>query len=135
MDRLSKKRRSALMARIRGKETLPERTVRSLLHRRGYRFRKNYKGLPGKPDIVFPKRRKVIFVHGCFWHYHNCRKGRPPKSKKSYWMPKLLENKRRDRRNVRMLKRHGWSVFTVWGCHLKDIAPVVAKIIDFLDGD
>ncbi|TAL28383.1 MAG: DNA mismatch endonuclease Vsr [Alphaproteobacteria bacterium] len=133
MDRLSKKRRSALMARIKGKETLPERTIRSELHKRGYRFRKNYKGLPGKPDIVFPKMRKVIFVHGCFWHGHTCRKGQPPKTRKNYWLPKLLANKQRDKRNAKTLRKDRWKVLTVWGCNLKNTPAVIEKILKFLN--
>lgn len=132
MDRVSKEKRSAIMSSVGTKDTLPERIVRSLLHRKGYRFRKNYPGLPGRPDIVFTKKRKVIFIHGCFWHGHNCKKGRPPKSRKSYWTPKLLANKQRDRRSTRALKREGWEVLTVWGCEIKNISSVVRKIEKFL---
>ncbi len=112
--------RSKIMASVRSKDTGPELLVRSLLHRAGYRFRLHRGDLPGKPDIVFPGRRKVIFVHGCFWHAHACRYGRPPKSKLDFWLPKLDRNKKRDAENERKLKNAQWAVLVVWQCETKD---------------
>src|SRR5687767_10743377 len=96
------------MSKIRSKNTLPELAVRSLAHRLGYRFRIHRRDLPGRPDLTFPARKKVIFVHGCFWHAHICKTGKLPKSRKAYWMPKLAENRARDARNRRALTRSGW---------------------------
>lgn len=104
------------MAAVRSKNTGPELIVRRLAHAMGYRFRLYSKKLPGHPDIVFPRLRKVILVHGCFWHGHGCSKGKLPKSKLDYWAPKIVENKRRDRRNVAALRRAGWSTLVVWQC-------------------
>ena len=113
-DRLSRERRSWNMSRIRGKDTQPELTVRSTLHRAGYRFRLHRKDLPGRPDIVLPKYRTVILVHGCFWHRHKgCRFAYTPKSRTAFWNEKFSGNVERDRRSVRELRRHGWRVITV----------------------
>jgi len=105
------------MSRIRGRDTAPERLVRSTLHRAGYRFRLHRKDLPGRPDIVLPKYRTVVFVHGCFWHRHSrCRFAYTPKSRVAFWNAKFAANVERDRHNVRELKRLGWRVVTVWEC-------------------
>src|SRR4051812_35529954 len=97
MDRLTRGRRSALMSRVRGKDTVPEKTLRRILHKAGYRYQLHVSSLPGTPDIVFPRRKKAIFVHGCFWHSHaNCRLGRLPKSRLWYWKPKFQANVSRD---------------------------------------
>ena len=115
MDTLSKQQRSALMAKIRGCDTQPELVVRRLVHRMGYRFRLHDGKLPGRPDIVLPRHGKIILVHGCFWHQHpGC--GRLPKSRRSYWVPKLEQNRARDTRNLRALRRLGWQVLVVWEC-------------------
>lgn len=107
------------MAAVKSKDTSPERVVRTLAHNLGYRFRLHRGDLPGKPDLVFPRYRKVIFVHGCFWHQHCCRRGnRMPKSRISYWRPKLEGNVRRDRRHRRGLNRQGWSTMVVWECQI-----------------
>jgi DNA mismatch endonuclease (patch repair protein) len=108
------------MRAIRGKDTLPERTVRSLVHRLGYRFRLHRKDLPGKPDLVFPARRKVIFVHGCFWHSHDCKSGLIPNSNQEFWLPKLAGNRLRDTRNIEALAEQGWKTLVIWQCELDD---------------
>jgi DNA mismatch endonuclease (patch repair protein) len=134
MDRLTRERRSALMSRIRGKDTAPEKTLRAALHKAGYRYRIHVRDLPGCPDIVFPGRRKVIFVHGCFWHSHpNCRLGALPKSKLSYWKPKLQANVKRDQRNIRKLRRQGWGVLIVWQCKLKKLGGCLSRIKRFME--
>ena len=120
MDHLSPERRSWNMSRIRAKDTKPELAVRSLLHRMGYRFRLHRRDLPGRPDIVLPKYRTVIFVHGCFWHQHSgCRFSNVPKSRQDYWTKKLEGNVRRDRRHQRNLRKQGWKVLIVWECQTK----------------
>jgi len=118
MDNLSTSRRSENMRRIKSKGTEPEIAVRKALWTLGYRgYRIGTPDLPGKPDIVFNRRKLAIFVHGCFWHSHSCREGkRKPKSNRGYWLPKLESNKRRDRRVKRLLRRSGWKVVTVWEC-------------------
>ncbi len=108
------------MSLVRSKDTRPERLVRSLIHRMGYRYRLHVRRLPGSPDIVFPSRKKVILVHGCFWHQHNCRMGnRMPKSRLDFWETKLKANKERDRRQRRELGKLGWRVLTIWECQLR----------------
>jgi len=105
------------MSRIKGKDTKPEILVRSMLHRAGYRFRKNVKTLPGKPDIVLPKYKTVIFVHGCFWHRHKgCKQATTPKTNKAFWNNKFERNVSNDRKHQRELKKLGWKVVTVWTC-------------------
>jgi DNA mismatch endonuclease, patch repair protein len=134
VDRVSVSKRSAIMSRIRGKDTAPELAIRRLVYSEGYRYRLHVKKLPGQPDLVFPMTQKVIFVHGCFWHMHpNCPKGRPPKSKLDYWVPKLEENRRRDLRNERELRKKGWRILVVWQCELKDIEKLKRRILNFLD--
>lgn len=118
MDIWSKEKRSAVMARIRGKDTKPELIVRRYLYHRGYRYRKNFRGLPGTPDVVLRKYRVVIFVHGCFWHGHDADM-HIPASNRDYWEKKIARNKERDRRNKAALKRMGWNVMTIWECQLK----------------
>lgn len=108
--------RSANMARIRSKDTVPEVKVRQALHRLGFRFRLHARHLPGRPDIVLPKYQTIIQVKGCFWHGHACIDGRLPKSNREYWVPKLLRNKKRDATNDRKLRRMGWSVRNLWEC-------------------
>lgn len=117
MDIWDKQKRSAVMARIRSRDTKPEMIVRRYLYSRGYRYRKNVKGLPGTPDIVLHKYRVAIFIHGCFWHGHE--DGHLPKSNCDFWSRKIERNKLRDARNKEALKRLGWSVMTVWECQLK----------------
>jgi len=117
-DRLNRTRRSWNMSRIKDRDTGPERIVRSLLHRMGYRFRLHGKKLPGRPDIVLPKHQTVVFVHGCFWHSHRgCKNATVPKTRRTWWQTKLEGNEKRDRRNQAALKRAGWKVVVVWECN------------------
>jgi DNA mismatch endonuclease, patch repair protein len=133
MDKLSSERRSANMARIRSNDTSPEIALRKLIHGIGYRFRLHRKDLSGKPDLVFPSRRKVIFVHGCFWHQHSgCREGRVPASRREYWEPKLKKNQVRDAENQKLLEDDGWSVLTVWECSLRKHKPLMKSLRRFL---
>lgn len=135
-DKLSKIERSLLMSRIRGKDTQPELLLRTLLHGLGYRYRLHRDDLPGKPDLVFPSRKKVIFVNGCYWHRHRCRKGRSvPSSRQKFWLTKFEVTQERDRDVRRQLRRMGWRVFTVWECELKDCARVVELCVQFLEYD
>lgn len=136
MDKLSPERRSANMRQIRSGNTSPELVLRRLLHSKGYRFRLHRKDLAGRPDLVFASRRKVIFVHGCFWHQHaECREGRVPGSRPEYWIPKLKRNKERDNHNVSTLKEQGWQVLIVWECELRDVKTTVQKAELFLAGE
>ena len=133
MDTLTPEKRSEVMRRIRSKDTKPEKRLRCALHKAGFRFRLHCKSLPGSPDIVFPAKQKVIFVHGCFWHSHRCRYGSyRPKSNRDYWLPKLAENKKRDMRNRRRLTTLGWRSLTVWECELRNLDRALAKAIRFL---
>ncbi|TAU43901.1 DNA mismatch endonuclease Vsr (plasmid) [Rhizobium ruizarguesonis] len=113
-------RRSAIMRAVKSKDTAPEMIVRRLVHSLGFRYRLHRKDLPGKPDLIFPARRKVIFVHGCFWHGHDCSRGaRKPKSNADYWHAKIARNVERDGRNNEALQKAGWDVMTVWECDTK----------------
>jgi DNA mismatch endonuclease (patch repair protein) len=133
LDRLPPDRRSWLMSRVRAKNTAPEMTVRRLVHGLGYRYLVHSSSLPGKPDIVFRPRRKAIFVHGCFWHWHeNCRLARLPRSRLEYWLPKLSRNRERDAEAIAALNSLGWSVHVVWQCELRNIDAVVAALLRFL---
>jgi DNA mismatch endonuclease (patch repair protein) len=127
--------RSHLMAGIRGKNTKIEVNVRRIVHALGYRFRLHRRDLPGTPDIAFPSRRKVIFVHGCFWHQHlGCRKANLPKTRANFWRTKLAENKARDKRSVAALRREGWGVLVVWECEITDTEHLRQTLRRFLDG-
>lgn len=108
------------MASISGKETKPEISVRSFLFRQGFRFRKNVKTLIGKPDIVLPKHRTIIFIHGCFWHGHNCMRGTKPTSNIEFWNSKIQGNIDRDKKTISQLKKNSWRVLTIWDCDLKN---------------
>ena len=133
MDSLSPIRRSANMSRIRSRDTKPELLVRQLLHRLGYRYRLHRRDLPGIPDLVFPSRRKVIFVHGCFWHQHKrCVDGRPPKSRLEYWLPKLRRNVDRDRENMAKLRISGWTVLKLWECDILNGNKLEQRLLQFL---
>lgn len=134
MDSVSREKRSEIMALVRSKGTRPEMAVRKLVWSLGYRYRLHRKDLSGCPDLVFPGRRKVIFVHGCFWHRHKrCALARMPKSRLDFWRPKLESNALRDKKNKRALARHGWKVLTVWECELKDMDGVMNAARRFLD--
>ena len=133
MDKLSAERRSANMRQIRSKNTTPELLLRRMLHRLGYRFRLHRKDLPGKPDLVFPSRRKTIFVHGCFWHQHPaCREGRVPGTRLEYWAPKLAGNRQRDEAAQSALQEQGWQFLVVWECELRDTASALRTVKRFL---
>lgn len=116
------------MSRIGSKNTAPEAVVRQMLHAMGYRFRLHRKDLPGTPDIVLPARRTAIFVHGCFWHAHGCKIGRPPKIRPEFWGPKLERNRARDLENVAGLRAAGWTVETVWQCETRDLEPLKERL-------
>ncbi|MDE0332847.1 MAG: very short patch repair endonuclease [Nitrospinae bacterium] len=125
--------RSRTMRAVKGHDTGPEMIVRRLAHGMGYRYRLHRKDLPGKPDLVFPAKRKVIFVHGCFWHQHACPRGaRSPKSSRDYWIPKLKRNKERDVQNQRLLREMGWDVLVIWECEMKDRDALKERISAFL---
>ena len=135
MDTLTRTERSERMARIHGRDTKPEMVVRRMLHRMGCRYRLHRGDLPGKPDIVFGKRKKAIFVHGCFWHRHDdpaCRLARLPKSKLDFWLPKLSANAERDARHQAELKRLGWNVLVVWECELRQSEQLENKLRQFV---
>lgn len=122
-DVVSPEKRSKMMSGIRGKDTKPEILVRKALFRKGFRYRLHYAGLPGKPDLVFPKYRAVIFVNGCFWHGHDCHLFRWPKSNDEFWKNKITGNIKRDKINLALLEEQGWRSATVWECCLKGSSP------------
>ncbi len=132
MDVFTPEKRSAVMRAVKGADTGPEMLVRRLVHAMGYRYGLHCRDLPGSPDLVFRRFRKVIFIHGCFWHQHRCPAGRVPSSRRQYWGPKLEANVRRDRRNRAALRKEGWEVLTVWECELRNLDRVGAKIRRFL---
>lgn len=134
MDVLTKKQRSYCMSRIRGKDTKPEIAVRKIIHNLGYRYRLYKKNLPGCPDIVLSRHQKIIFVNGCWWHRHNCLLGRrEPKSRRSYWLPKLKGNKTRHKKNCLLLRKQGWKVLTIWECWTRDLKKLENRVRDFLE--
>lgn len=118
-DNHTPEERSYNMSRIRYKDTKPEEKVRKYLFSKGFRYRKNVQSLPGRPDIVLPKYRTVIFVHGCFWHKHDCKRFRWPSTNAEYWTKKITNNAKRDRDNIEKLQHDGWNVIVVWECELK----------------
>ena len=119
MDSLTPDRRSALMKRVKRSDTSPELTLRKALHRMGFRYVIGYKRLPGTPDLAFPRYNAAVFVHGCFWHGHDCRQGRMPSSNVDYWTRKIEANRKRDARKEQAVRDLGWRTFTVWECRLK----------------
>jgi DNA mismatch endonuclease (patch repair protein) len=120
------------MQAVKTKNTGPELAVRRMLHALGYRFRLHCKTLPGCPDIVIPGRRKIIFVNGCFWHSHGCRKGYAPKSRFDYWEPKLKANRERDAAKSEQLTALGWGVLSVWQCEIENKEALKSKLVDFV---
>lgn len=137
-DTLTPAARSERMSRIHGKDTQPEIKIRRLVHGLGYRYRLHRETLPGKPDLVFSKRRKVIFVHGCFWHRHsdpNCKLARLPKSRLEFWSTKLESNRLRDLENHKKLTEDGWRVLVLWECELRDISKLAENIRSFLEDE
>jgi DNA mismatch endonuclease (patch repair protein) len=131
-DTHTKEQRSRNMARVKNKNTAPELLVRSLLHRMGYRFRLHRRDLPGSPDIVLPRHKKVIFVHGCFWHGHDCPRGRRPSTNREFWDVKLDRNIERDRSSQRELNKIGWKTLVIWQCQTKNEDELRVQLQDFL---
>ena len=135
MDRITSAQRSAQMSLVKSKNTGPELIVRKLAHSLGYRYRLHGAGLPGKPDLVFAKRKKVVFVHGCFWHRHaGCRRTTTPATNLDYWLPKFERTIERDSQNIEALSSLGWSALAVWECELKNTGDLAEKLRAFLDG-
>ena len=135
LDTIASERRSENMRAIRSKGMKPELAVRKLVHALGFRYRLHQRDLPGKPDLVFPGRRKIIFVHGCFWHQHGdqtCKVSRVPKSRPEYWLPKLERNKQRDAEHLQSLKEAGWKVLVLWECEVSRPMSLRRKIRTFL---
>lgn len=132
-DIVSRKTRSRMMASVRQANTKPEVAVRKLIHKLGFRFRLHRRDLPGSPDIVLPRHRKVIFVHGCFWHRHGCRRTTTPATNFEFWQAKFEANEKRDRTACRRLKALGWEVLIVWECQTKRPEWLQAKVQRFLD--
>lgn len=138
MDTLTPRQRSERMSRVRGKDTAPEMRLRKLIHGMGYRYRLHVGNLPGRPDLVFSSRRKVIFLHGCFWHRHpdrNCKLARLPKSRQEFWLPKLEGNKARDHKVLAELRAGGWDVLVIWECEMNRTEWLQETIRNFLDGE
>jgi DNA mismatch endonuclease (patch repair protein) len=134
MDTFTPMERSAVMRLVRGKDTQPEMAVRSMVHRQGFRYALHRRDLPGNPDLVFPARDRVIFVHGCFWHGHSCRAGRNrPSSNTAYWTAKLDRNRARDAANRRCLRKLGWRILIIWECELKNPERLRARIARFFE--
>lgn len=133
MDVLTPEQRQRCMASISGKNTKPELIVRKLLFSMGYRYRLHYSNLPGKPDLVFPGKRKVIFIHGCFWHRHDCKKGKSlPSNNSEFWKKKLAENQSRDSRNIIDLKKQGWNTLVIWECQIGDLQSLADNLHSYL---
>jgi DNA mismatch endonuclease, patch repair protein len=134
MDVYGKRKRSEIMARVKGRDTKPELLVRSIVHSLGYRFRLYRRDLPGNPDITLPKHRKIIFVHGCFWHGHKrCTRAARPTTNIAFWRKKLDLNMERDKRNIRQLRKDGWRVLVVWQCQTKKPETLKQTLYNFLD--
>jgi DNA mismatch endonuclease (patch repair protein) len=134
-NHVSPKQRSRNMAAVHSFDTTPERAVRSILHRLGLRFRLHQKSLPGTPDIVLKRHTTVVFVNGCFWHAHGCSRGKPPATRREFWLPKLRRNQERDRNDVARLHALGWRVLTVWECELRDQAQLELRLVKAFDRD
>jgi DNA mismatch endonuclease, patch repair protein len=133
VDTLTREERGTRMALVRNKDTKPEMRVRSMAHRMGFRFRLHGPGIPGHPDLVFTSARKVLFVHGCFWHRHpGCPRTRLPKSRLDFWKPKLLGNARRDRKNQAALQKLGWSFLVIWECETENENTLRRMLLGFL---
>ena len=135
-DTVSPATRSRIMSKIRSKDTKPEIVVRRRLHGLGYRYRLHRRDLPGRPDLVFASRRKIVFVNGCFWHNHlGCVNSHIPADNQEYWVPKLARNRERDERSISLLNQGGWEVTVVWECQMKDMEMATERLIDFLERD
>jgi len=133
VDIVTPERRSEIMRRIKGKDTTPEMKVRRFVYGLGYRYRLHCRDLPGKPDLVFRRKQKVIFVNGCFWHQHEgCQLAYMPKSRTEFWKGKFDKNKERDKKNLADLKEMGWDVLVIWECELDDFDVLAGRVVDFL---
>ncbi len=133
VDVFTPEKRSAIMASVKGGNTKPELLVRKLLHSLGYRFSLHSDKLPGKPDIVLPKHRKIILVHGCFWHAHaGCRRAKLPDTNVRFWREKIEENQTRDRKVIRKLRRMGWGVLVIWQCQTADVDRITRRLLRFM---
>lgn len=133
MDTITKSQRSALMSRIKSKDTKPEMAVRSMLHRLGFRFRLHVKNLPGRPDIVLPRHGKIVLVHGCFWHGHGCQLASTPKSNTGYWSEKIAGNCARDIRTRNALLTNDWQVLEIWECEVRAMNGLIDKLQRFME--
>ena len=134
MDRVDSKTRSRIMQAIHSRDTKPELAVRRMIHALGFRYRLHVKSLPGTPDLVFPSKRKVVFVHGCFWHRHKrCSYATSPTTNIEFWDEKFRNNVLRDRRTIRALKKQGWSAMIVWQCQLKNPSKLGGRLNEFLE--
>lgn len=134
MDTLTPQERSVRMSRVRSRDTKPELLLRKLVWSLGYRYRKNTANIVGRPDLAFPGRRRVIFLHGCFWHRHDCASGsRSPKSRIDFWDKKFTDNIRRDASVLRQLASIGWEALVIWECELRDLARIEHRVRNFLD--
>lgn len=138
-DKFDKKTRSRVMASVKNKNTKPEVNIRKSLFAQGLRYRLHDKKLPGHPDLVFPKYKAVIFIHGCFWHHHDCKNGKLPASNMDFWRKKLRGNAERDQRNIAALELAGWKVKVIWLCHLKNKGNFhsnddIAEIVEWVRG-
>lgn len=137
-DIVSKKKRSEMMAGIKSKDTKPELKIRSALHQHGYRYKLHDKNLPGKPDLVLPKYNAIIFIHGCFWHLHECHLFKWPSTRPEFWKEKIINNKQRDEKNLQLLKDKGWRILNIWECALKgkcalDFTSTITSISEWLN--
>ena len=133
-DPLTKEERSERMSRVKNRDTNPEMKVRRIVHGMGYRYRLHAKELPGKPDMAFRPKKKVIFVNGCFWHQHDCGKYRMPKTRMDFWQPKLNRNKERDRMNYEKLQKQGWDYLVIWECQIGNEPTLKTRVKEFLEG-
>ena len=133
MDTVSPEQRSAIMARVKSHGTEPELKIRRLVWGLGYRYRLNDRRLPGRPDLLFPRLRKIIFVHGCFWHQHSCPAAARPSARSEYWNKKLERNMLRDRKNLHLLRKDGWSILVVWECQIRKLDNLTSRIVRFLE--
>lgn len=131
-DRWTEDIRSQMMSRVKNRDTKPEVKVRRMLHGMGFRFRLHRRDLPGVPDVVLPRHQKAVFVHGCFWHSHNCPRGKRPSTRTEFWNTKLDTNMKRDRVNHDALEEQGWEVLTIWECELKDLDALYEKLWHFM---
>lgn len=133
MDKLTREQRQKCMSKIGSRDTKPELELRKMVYKLGFRYRLYCSNLPGRPDLVFTKRKKVIFMHGCFWHRHTCNLGKPkPKTNEEFWIKKFSSNIRRDAENLKKLQGLGWETLIIWQCELNDKRLIVQKISEFL---